>query len=123
MELIIIISLVAIGYWIGNMHASYKFFKIMKKVAQEQGVDLDKEVEKLHQKVGNTNEVYKLATEKHGDMLYLLNRESDDFVCQGKSLDELASLAQKYKNIKLATVVHDDKVFMFIDGNSKEYTG
>lgn len=123
MELLLIITLVGIGYWIGSMHASYKFFKIMKKVAQEQGIDLDKEVEKLHQKVENTNEVHKLATEKHGDMLYLFNRESDDFICQGKSLDELASLAQKYKNIKLATVVHDDKVFMFVDGNSKEYTG
>lgn len=123
MDLLIIISLVGIGYWIGNMHASYKFFNIMKKVAEEQGIDLDQEVEKLHLKEEKTSEIHKLVTEQHGDMLYLFKRDSDDFVCQGKTLQELAELAKKYKDIKLATVVHDNKVFMFVDGNSKEYTG
>ena len=35
-------------------------------------------------------------------------------------MDELASLAQKYKNIKYAIVAHEDDMFMFVNGAVKE---
>ena len=53
-------------------------------------------------------------------MMYLYEYEANTFVCQGKTLDELASLAQKYKNIKYAIVLHDEEMLMFVDGNVKE---
>ena len=52
--------------------------------------------------------------------MYLYGYEDNTFICQGNSLDELASLAQKYNNIKYAVVLHDDNMLMFVDGAVKE---
>jgi hypothetical protein len=65
-------------------------------------------------------EICKLHTEKINDMLYLFNYDTKDFVCQSDTIEGLAKCAKEYKNINLAAVVHDDKLFLFRDGFVKE---
>lgn len=50
--------------------------------------------------------------------MYLYDIENE-FICQANSLEELAKLALKYKNIKYASVMNGDDVFAFIDGTVK----
>ena len=121
MDILLILSLIFFGFAIGNFYAHMKFWRLINKVASDEGVDLEKEMQKIEErKEGKL--VYKLTVEKHNDILYLYDRESNDFVCQGKTLEELAELCKKYKNIKHGVVLHENKVFMFVDGLSKEYS-
>ena len=64
-----------------------------------------------------------VEVEEIDNVLYLYERDSHDFICQASSIEELAIKAKDYKNVMLATVIHDNKVFMFHNGNAKEYVG
>jgi hypothetical protein len=111
---------VIVGFVFGKLYTEYKILQQIKKTAKESGLDLDKEMAKIREKEEHPK-VRKLVVEKHGSVLYLFDKESDEFVCQANTIDELADLAKKYKNILGAVVLHDKKVFMFMDGLSKEY--
>lgn len=111
MEFLIILFFIWIGYVIGQIHTSYKFFKHVKGLAKEQGIQLQTETPHKH--------IHLLKIEKHNDTLYLFHQYSQDFVCQAKSLEDLAKFAKEYKNICFASVVYDDKIVSFIDGQFK----
>lgn len=120
MELLIVFG---IGCFIGYHYACLKMAKELKDAADELGIDLEKAIEKYEAKVDEPkeNKIHKLIVERHGEMLYLFDREKDKFICQASSVQELAKLAKDYQNITLATAIHDSKVFMFKDGKSEEY--
>jgi hypothetical protein len=67
-------------------------------------------------------EIKKLMTEQINDVLYLYNHDTKDFICQGSSIEELAKIAKEYKNINLAAVIHNEKLFLFNNGTCKEHT-
>lgn len=117
MGIIEIICILVIGYVLGNLHTIWKLRKLITDVAKSQVIKLDEETESktvIH-------DIHKLEIEMVDNTMYLYDSETKDFVCQGSSLSELANLSKTYKNIMVATVVHDDKVFMFVNGNYKEF--
>lgn len=72
-------------------------------------------VKHAYDAIKNKNEVQKKVSvakehiyyvEKHDETFYMYN-SFNDFVCQGKTLEELIDNAKKYKNIVLS--VHHDK--------------
>jgi hypothetical protein len=121
MELLIYLALFYIGFALGKSYMTLKLLRTLKQVADESGVDLDNELEKIKNKK-SVNQVHALEVEKINDTFYLFDRINNDFVCQGSSIEELAKLSKDYKNINVATVLHGEKVFMFVNGSSKEYT-
>ena len=46
-------------------------------------------------------------------------RDKDRFICQAKTLEELATLSLKYENVKYAAVLHGDNVVAFVNGEVK----
>ena len=122
MEIVPYLVALGIGYVLGKAYTLYRLRALIKTLAKEQGIDIDKELAKYH---SNTPvvEVHLLEVQEIENTLYLFDRESKDFVCQGATLEELAKLAKDYKNILVATVLHHDRVFMFVNGNSKEFNG
>ena len=123
MELLLIFLWVGVGYFIGKIHTYWKLISMLEDVAQEKGLDFAAELEKYAE--GNKEEetlVKKLQVETHGDTLYLFDHDTAEFICQGSSVQELAELAKKYKNVLYAAVKYNDKVFAFKDGNSTEVT-
>ena len=60
--------------------------------------------------------VMQLFVEKANNTLYLYDKNDNTFVCQGSSLEELATLAKKYKNIDYAAVMIDKEIYAFVDG-------
>lgn len=121
MELLTYLALVYLGFIIGQAYMTVKFSRVLKEVAKKEGIDLDRELSKI-ETVKLANQIHALEVEKINDMFYLFDRTNKDFICQGSSIEELAKLSKEYKNINVATVLHGDKVFMFINGASKEYT-
>lgn len=121
MELLTLLLIVVVAFQAGKHWGYFKLARMMKEVAAEQGIDLEKELG-IKREEEKENTVFKLRVETHGDVLYLFEKETDNFICQGSSVQELAKLAKEYKNIGLAAVMHGDKVFAFKDGVSQEFT-
>ena len=115
MEILLLIVGLVIGYLVGEFYCLYRMRHIIMGVAAKEGIYLDEEIEDRVKVI----EVHKLRIQNINDMLYLYT-DAEDFICQAKTLEELASLSQQYKNIKYAAVIHDDKVFTFINGNVTE---
>jgi hypothetical protein len=105
-EPIYILIAFGVGFYIGKMYVVYRLRKIIAKFTDA----VDKE---------SLVEVYKLKTETISGSLFLYD-ELGEFICQGKTLAELAELANKYNGIKYAAVMHNDKVVVFIDGVIKD---
>lgn len=60
----------------------------------------------------------KLVVEHTDNMLYLYDSQTNTFICQGKTLEELARLSKQYKNITDAMVLDtkSNTVVTFSDG-------
>jgi hypothetical protein len=108
LEIIILLATFILGFVIGGMAAIHKLSKILIRLAENEGTTSYEEDE--------VYELHKLFIESFNDMLYLYNHEDKTFICQAKTIEELAKLSQELKNIKYAAVSHDNKVFGFVDG-------
>jgi hypothetical protein len=64
--------------------------------------------------------VFKLETEQVDNTILLYDRDTNDFICQGNSLEQLAQLSREYKKIEYATVKHGDYFVAFIEGKVTE---
>ena len=124
MELLLLLILVVVAFQAGKHYGYYKIVTLMKQVAEEQGIDLEKElgIVKEQEEAKKTPSVYKLQVEQHGELLYLFDAESDKFICQGASVQELAKLALDTKKIEYAAVKHGENVYRFVNGTSTEVT-
>jgi hypothetical protein len=107
LDILLILGLITIGYQLG------KFITLLRIHDDIIQTILD------HRDNASTKEVYKLKVEKVESMLYLYDDENN-FICQANTLDELAKLSQQYNNINYAAVIHNDKVFKFVNGSAIE---
>lgn len=112
-EILILLVVFCVGFYVGESIFAYRIRHLIYKEAMAQGIELDSSI-------STKPNIVKLFVEKSNDMMYLYDYEANTFLCQGKTLDELASLAQKYKNIKYAVVADGDDMLMFVDGSVKE---
>ena len=119
MEFFTLLLVFCLGFGIGKLHAYYKFVVLIKDLADDAGIDIIKEIKKQDE---DTISVDKLKVEAHGDVLYLFDIDTDTFICQGKTVQELAKVANEFKHIEYAVVKHGTKVFSFENGESTEVT-
>ena len=117
LEIIVLTVVFYIGYQVGMSVFAYRIRHLLYKEAKNQGINIDAKLLNLEEAKPN---VAKLFIEKSNNMMYLYVYEDNTFICQGNTLNELASLAQKYNNIKYAVVQHDDDMLMFVDGAVKD---
>ena len=114
LELIIIGFIFWLGYQVGMTVMAYRLRYLVYKEAKHRGlikeIDLDLEEEPT---------VMQLFVEKANNTLYRYDKNDNTFVCQGSTLEELATLAKKYKNIDYAAVMIDKEIYAFVDGTVK----
>jgi len=125
MDALIIIAIVFyLGYIVGEAVAMYRLHRVMRNLAESMGINVEQELAKMKEDISDVKVVklINLETETHGDMIYLFDKEHNDFICQAKSVEELAQLAKEVKKIDKALVYHNDKKFIFVDGKSEEFT-
>ncbi len=124
MELFLFIFCIfAAGFVAGKLHTYFHVAKLLRDIAAHAGIDIERELKKLDSEEEKPEKlVYKLMVEEHGELLYLFDKDTDEFICQGSSVQELAKLALERKKINLAAVLHGEKVFKFKDGESTEVT-
>lgn len=116
LEIIILIIVAYISYNAGIAVTSWRLRDLIIKEANKEGIFIDKEYNIITKE--SKPVVFKLWVEKVQDMLYLYDTENT-FICQATTLEELATLALKHKNIKYASVMNGDDIFAFINGSVK----
>lgn len=110
LEFLIIVFAFGAGYHLGGVIMAYKLRHAVLLEARRQGMNVDDNFN-IIEKV-NVNQLF---IERVNDVLYLYEREKHTFICQAKTIDELAELANK-NNIKYAAVLHDNDVIAFVNG-------
>ena len=103
MTLLDIILVLALGWVMGEFFTVYKLRRNLRSI-----IIIEEEVSKPN--------VYKLETELVDDIILLYDRETNDFICQGNSLEQLAKLSKEYKKIEYASVKHGEYFVAFIEG-------
>lgn len=106
-DILLILGLVMIGYHIGKI---VTLLKIHNEIVHTILKDND---------TTTVKEVHKLRVEKVESMLYLYD-DKNNFICQANTVDELAKLSQQYKKIDYAAVIHNNKIFTFVNGVASE---
>ena len=114
LEIIIIGFIFWLGYEVGMGVTAYRLRHLVYKEAKRVGL-----IKEIDEELEETPFVEQLYIEKTNDTLYLYNREDKTFLCQAKSLDDLAILAKKYNNIKYAAVMIGEEIYAFVDGKVK----
>ena len=106
MTLLDIILILALGWVMGEFYTMYKLRKNIRSylIIQEE----------------TRPTVFKLETEQVDNTILLFDRDTNDFICQGNSLEQLAQLSREYKKIEYATVKHGDYFVAFIEGKVTE---
>ena len=117
-EFVILVVVAVISYHVGAAVLSYQLRHLIHKEARRLGLDKSDDINVLEEA---DPEVSQLMIEKTNDTLYLYDINLS-FICQGKTIDELAKLAKQYKNIKYAAVLHDEYTYGFVDGTVKIYS-
>lgn len=113
LEIIIIGFTFWLGYQVGVHLTAWRLRDFIIEAAKKEGLSIDKDNNIVE--INTKPNVYKLFIEQIKDTLYLYDHE-DEFVCQASTVEELAVLAKKHKNIKYAAVLHGSDTFMFVDG-------
>ena len=106
MTLLDIILILALGWVMGEFYTNYKLLKNLRSIV-------------IIEEVKRPN-VYKLETELVDDIILLYDRETNDFICQGNSLEQLAKLSKEYKKIEYASVKHGEYFVAFIEGKGNK---
>jgi hypothetical protein len=106
MTLLDIILILALGWVMGEFYTVYKLRKNLRSFL-------------IIEEVARPT-VFKLETELVDNTILLYDRETNDFICQGNSLEQLAQLSREYKKIEYATVKHGDYFVAFIEGKVTE---
>lgn len=110
----------SVGYFLGEAVTLYRLRESIKDIAKALDIDIS-EFESEKSDDVKVIKVRRLEAETVNDTIYLYDKETRDFICQGKTMAELAKFAKDYKSIIGAVVLHGDKVFVFSDGDYKEY--
>ena len=119
-NIIIVIGFgIFIGWSLSNMYRQYKDDQLIRAVmtkieAEEHRID-----ERIVDEVKARLPICYI--EKHGSKDYLLyNRDTEEFICQGSSYEELAERVKI--SFDSVLVKAEDKSMWFVDGKVKELT-
>jgi hypothetical protein len=94
-----------LGAWIMDKFIFYQ----IRKTLEEAGIDVDSKEEEVE-----VIKVKKCFVEKINGSLYLYEHTTNNFIGQGKSLDELALLAKD--QARVVGVSYNKEILWFVDG-------
>lgn len=100
----------AIGFFLGANYTAHVIRKQIHHMAKQQGFVIEEQPT-------TNSEVLTLSVEKHGNMYYLFDVKTNNFVCQAPTIEELGKILFERKNVNLALVQNNNENFWFVKGN------
>lgn len=109
------ISIFILGFWLGSRYAAFMITQKFLFLAKQHGISLDK-----HDGAVKVSTIYDCNIEIHQDIMYLFEKNTNTFLCQGKSFEEIEEKLKTYLGITQAKITFENKQFYFINGKFKE---
>jgi len=106
----------AIGCRLGYVFYEFKIEMLMSKL-KEHSTEILTDTDKQKMEVYPILDLY---TEQIDNSLLLYEADTHNFICQGKTIEELALLSKLHNNINCATVMHSNKMVLFVNGQITE---
>jgi len=103
-----------LGWLVCKMVINYKVRKALSVIADANGMTLDEMTSVVIE--SEEVEVPNLFTEIVNNSIMLYNKDTNQFVSQASSIDELAKAVMDYNKIDVALVNHNDEKIWFVDG-------
>lgn len=114
---------VFIGYKLGCWYTTHRLVTSLRIASKKLNIDIDAEMDRLKaETLREKYDVFCLETEMIDGVIFAYEQDTHDFICQGKTIEEIARLAKEYRNINIATLVHKatNTIFLFEDGVIKQ---
>ena len=122
MDILYIVLIFSIGWFAGQWYMAYQLKKSITRIAEKYGMTFDEWADSFNQALDiKVIKLPKLFTEYVGNNIFLYNKDTGKFICQGKSLDELAEGIKENK-IEAAIVFDKEQELFYIDGKIKSST-
>ena len=121
MDLIIILAFIQgffLGWLVCKMVINYRVRKALSVIAKANGMTLDEMTSVIIE--SEEVEVPNLFTEIVNNSIMLYSKDTNQFVCQAPSIDELAKAVMDYNKIDIALVNHNDEKIWFVEGKVRK---
>jgi len=108
-----------LGWVACRFYMAWKIHKTIKKIADDNGIDLNDMAETFLETRGiqtSVIQVPNLFTELTKNSILLYNKDTGKFIAQAETIEELAENVYKFDNIKFAYVNHNTEKFWFVEG-------
>jgi len=99
-----------LGFSLGEMYCAWQVHKIIRNVLIKHNID------DVNLQDGENISIAKLQIERVDAQLFLYEYETNNFICQADTVEELAKRCKEYKNINNAVVLDSNNIIFFIDG-------
>ena len=120
MEILVLIQVFILGWVCHSFYMAYKVRRILKNVAEENGLTLQEMTDRILQDENITVKVPNYFTEKLNDNIMLYNKDTGKFTGQARTMEELAENFYKFEKVKYALVNHDSLQFWFVEGKIRK---
>jgi hypothetical protein len=115
MDIFSFLLVFSVGWFGGQWYMAYQLKRNITKIAEKYGMTFDEWSDSLSNVVKHTNtSVPVMVTEYEGSNIYLYNKNTGSFVCQGDSLEELARIVKKEYDTCIVT--DKEQMLLFVDG-------
>jgi hypothetical protein len=100
-----------LGFSLGEMYCAWQVHKIIRNILIKHNIETESLIE---DEVAFS--VAKLQIERVDTQLFLYEYDTNHFICQADTVEELAKRCKEYKNISNAVVLDSNNIIFFIDG-------
>ena len=120
MEILILVQTFLLGWVCHAFYTAYKMRKVLKQIAEDNGMTLEEMQDKLLADETSVIKVPNYFTEKLNDSIMLYSKDTGKFMGQAKTVEELAENLYKFDKVKYALVNHDSLEFWFVEGKIRK---
>ncbi len=116
-DVLLILGVLYSGFVLGQMYQLMKVRKTIEKIATQNNIDLS--VLRNTEDEEDEIQIVLLQAEEVNNTLLIYDKLTNEFICQGSNMDEVAEKFNQRKKDFYGLLRHNDQNLMFIDGKVK----
>ena len=105
LDILLYLSGAVVGWYLGAAYQLYMMKKTIRSVIND-----------YHESEQSITNQTKVKVEEVNNVLYIYDGETDEFICQGNTIDEAAENFSKRRSIASASLTHNNTTICVIDG-------
>jgi len=118
-ELLVLINVFMLGWIACRVYMAYKLTKAIEQLAKLHNFDI-KDLDETLTAKEKVIKVPTLFTEMQGNSIMLYNKDTEQFVSQAYTLEDLAENMLSHNKINFALVHHKNELVWFVEGKVRK---